>query len=387
MITLAIETSCDDTGISIIKMESKKKHFSFSDFELLCNNISSQSLIHSPYGGVFPAIAKREHQKALVPLLIKSLRSSNLLKENKKGLDNKKILRLQKILERNPDIFKDLKEFFKKYQTPEINKIAVTIGPGLEPCLYTGVNLAKALSFYWNIPVFGINHLEGHILSNWLSPIEKIEFPAIALVVSGGNTQIIEMERIGKYKIVGETRDDAAGECFDKTARILGLPYPGGPVIAKRAKEFKKPKFNISLPRPMIYDKNYDFSFSGLKTAVLYDFKKRTEKEKTSKEYVNEMSYQIQKSIIDVLLSKTIKAARDLKAKSIILGGGVSANKEITKEFKKLCKKEKINCIIPQSKYSGDNASMIGLTALISPNIKKTSWQKLKPNSNLKING
>ncbi|MFZ3054457.1 MAG: hypothetical protein WA091_00535, partial [Minisyncoccales bacterium] len=297
MIILAIETSCDDTGISIIKSESKKKKISFSDFELLADNISSQALIHSPYGGVFPAIAKREHQKALVPLLIKSLKNSKLLKENKKGLDNKKILRLQKILERNPDIFKDLKEFFKKYQTPEINKIAVTIGPGLEPCLYTGVNLAKALSFYWNIPVFGINHLEGHILSNWLSPIEKVEFPAIALVVSGGNTQIIKMENIGEYELIGETRDDAAGECFDKTARILGLPYPGGPVIAQKAKEFKKVKYNIILPRPMIHDKNYDFSFSGLKTAVLYDFKKRNEKEKTSKEYISEMAYQIQSSI------------------------------------------------------------------------------------------
>jgi len=387
MIILAIETSCDDTGVSIIKSGLKKKKISFSDFELLSDNVSSQSLIHSPYGGVFPAIAKREHQKALVPLLIKSLKNSKLLKENKKGVDNKKILRLQKILERNPDIFKDLKEFFKKYQTPEINKIAVTIGPGLEPCLYTGVNLAKALSFYWDVPVFRINHLEGHILSNWLSPIEKIQFPAVALVVSGGNTQIIEMLDIGKYKLIGETRDDAAGECFDKTARILGLPYPGGPVISKRAKEFKKAKYNISLPRPMIYDKNYDFSFSGLKTAVLYDFKKRTEKDRASKEYINEMAYQIQNSIIDVLTSKTMKAARELKAKSIILGGGVSANKEIIKEFKKLCKKEKLNCIIPQTKFTGDNASMIGLTALISPNVKKTTWQKLKPDSNLKING
>lgn len=387
MIILAIETSCDDTGISIIKSESKKKKISFSDFELLADNISSQALIHSPYGGVFPAIAKREHQKALVPLLIKSLKNSKLLKENKKGLDNKKILRLQKILERNPDIFKDLKEFFKKYQTPEINKIAVTVGPGLEPCLYTGVNLAKALSFYWNIPVFGVNHLEGHILSNWLSPIEKIEFPAIALVVSGGNTQIIKMEDIGEYKLIGETRDDAAGECFDKTARILSLPYPGGPAIAQKAKEFKKAKYNIILPRPMIHDKNYDFSFSGLKTAVLYDSKKRTEKEKASKEYVSEMAYQIQNSIINVLTSKTMKAAKEFNAKSIIIGGGVSANKEIVKEFKKLCKKEKLNCIVPQPKFSGDNASMIGLTSLISPNIKKTTWQKLKPDSNLKING
>lgn len=387
MIILAIETSCDDTGISILESGAKKKNISFSDFELLSDNVSSQSLIHSPYGGVFPALAKREHQKALIPLLTKSLKSSGLLKENKKGLDNKKITKLQKILERNPDIFKELKEFLKKYDTPEINKIAVTMGPGLEPCLYTGINLAKALSFYWNIPVFGINHLEGHILSNWLSPIEKIEFPAVALVVSGGNTQIIRMDGMGRYKLLGETRDDAAGECFDKTARILGLPYPGGPEISKKAKDFKKPAYGISLPRPMIHDKNNDFSFSGLKTAVLYDFKKRPERDRTSKEYISEMAWQIQNSIADVLVYKTMRAAKESRAKSIILGGGVSANKEISRTFKKLCKKEKLNCIVPKTKFSGDNASMIALTALLSPNAKRITWQKLKPHSNLKING
>ncbi|MFA5086658.1 MAG: tRNA (adenosine(37)-N6)-threonylcarbamoyltransferase complex transferase subunit TsaD [Candidatus Paceibacterota bacterium] len=387
MTILAIETSCDDTGISVINAEKKKKHYSFSDFEILSENVSSQNEVHSPYGGVFPALAKREHQKALVPLLLKTLKGSKLLKENKKGLNLKKTLKLEKMLERNKELFADLKEFLKKYDIPNIDAIAVTAGPGLEPCLYTGVNLARALSFYWDIPVTKVNHIEGHILSSWLSPIEKIEFPAVALVVSGGNTQIVYMEEIGKYKIVGETKDDAAGECFDKTARILGLPYPGGPNISKKAKEFKKPVFNISLPRPMIREKNYDFSFSGLKTAVLYDFKKRSEKEKASKQYIVEMAHEIQRSITDVLTSKTMRAARDLKAKSIILGGGVSANKEIAKEFKKLCKKEKINCIVPLPRFSTDNASMIGLAALISKNAKRTAWQKLKPDSNLKING
>lgn len=390
MIILAIETSCDDTGVSVIKtnlLKNRKKTVAFNDFEVLSDCIFSQAKLHSEYGGVFPALAKREHQKALVPLLVKALKKSKLLKENGKKVDNKKILKLQKILERNPEIFKDLKEFIKKYTVPEINKIGVTVGPGLEPCLYTGVNLAKALSFYWNIPIFGVNHIEGHILSSWLSPIEKIEFPAISLVVSGGNTQIILVNDIGSYKLIGETRDDAAGECFDKTARILGLEYPGGPIIAKRAKEFKKSKYNISLPRPMIHDKNYDFSFSGLKTAVLYDYKKRMNEEKMSKGYIDEMAHEIQKAIINVLTFKTMKAAKDFKAKSLILGGGVSANKEMVKEFKKQCNKEKINCIVPLTKLSGDNAAMIGLTALISPNVKKSTWQKIKPNSNLKING
>jgi N6-L-threonylcarbamoyladenine synthase len=390
MIILAIETSCDDTAISIMKINAsalKKKQPIFNDFEILSDYISSQAKIHSKYGGVFPAVAKREHQKNLTPLLIKSLKNSGLLKKNKKSIDAKKTLKIQKILERNQDIFNDLKEFFKEYDIPEINKIAVTVGPGLEPCLYTGVNFARALSLYWNTPLTSVNHLEGHIISNWLSPIEKIEFPATALVVSGGNTQIINVETIGKYKLIGETRDDAAGECFDKTARILGLEYPGGPAIAKEAKKFKEKKFNISLPRPMKYDKNYDFSFSGLKTAVLYDFKKRTDEEKKSKEYITEMCHEIEKAIIDVLTFKTMKVAEECKTKTIILGGGVSANKELAKEFKKQCKLKKVVFNAPLPKFSGDNASMIALTALFSPNAKKTSWQKIKPNSNLKING
>lgn len=390
MIILAIETSCDDTAISTIKTTAsalKKKQPVFNDFEILSNCISSQAEIHSEYGGVFPAVAKREHQKSLTPLLIKSLKTSNLLKKSKKPIDAKKLLKIQKILERNQDIFNDLKEFFKNYDIPEINKIAVTIGPGLEPCLYTGINFARALSLYWNIPLVSVNHLEGHIFSNWLAPIEKIEFPALALIASGGNTQIISIENLGKYKIIGETRDDAAGECFDKTARILGLSYPGGPNIAKEAKKFKNKKYNISLPRPMKHDKNYDFSFSGLKTAVLYDFKKRTEKERKDKNYIIEMCFEIEKAITDVLTFKTIKAAEELKIKTILLGGGVSANKELVKEFKKYCKNKKINFTSPLPKFSGDNASMIALTALFSPSAKTISWQKAKPNSNLKING
>ncbi|MFA5432181.1 MAG: tRNA (adenosine(37)-N6)-threonylcarbamoyltransferase complex transferase subunit TsaD [Candidatus Paceibacterota bacterium] len=389
MIILGIETSCDDTAISLIKTSAsalKKKQPIFNDFEILSDYVSSQAKIHSPYGGVFPAIAKREHQKNITPLLIKSLKNAGLLKNNKKRIDAKKLLKVQKILEKNQDIFNDIKELFKKYSAPEINKIAVTTGPGLEPCLYTGINFARALGAYWNIPLSSVNHLEGHIIANWLSPIEKIEFPAIALVVSGGNTQIINIESLGKYKLIGETRDDASGECFDKTARILGLGYPGGPLIAKEAKKFKARKFNISLPRPMKYDKNYDFSFSGLKTAVLYDFKKRSEKERKSSDYIIEMCYEIEKAITDVLVFKTMKAAESFKTKNILLGGGVSANKELIKEFKKQCKFKKIGFNAPLLKFSGDNASMIALTALFSHNAKTLSWQKIKPNSNLKIN-
>jgi len=390
MIILSIETSCDDTGISVIKTNSapsRKKLDDFSSFEVLSDMVSSQAKLHSQYGGVFPALAKREHQNNLVPLLKKALDKSKLLKKNKKEADPKKIQKLQKMLERNQELFNQLKPFLMEYGTPEINRIAVTYGPGLEPCLYTGINLARALSSYWDISLVGVNHLEAHILSNWLSPIEEISFPAIALVVSGGNTQLIMMTDVGKYKLIGETRDDAAGECFDKTARILGLGYPGGPAIAKAAARFKEAKFNITLPRPMIHDKNYEFSFSGLKTAVLYDSKKRSEEERKSSDYIEEMAFNIENAIVDVIISKTMKAAKELKAKSVIMGGGVSANKKLVKELKKSCKKEKLNCISPLAKFSGDNASMIGLTALFSPNAKKMTWQRIKPNSNLKING
>ncbi len=389
MIILSIETSCDDTGISIIKLDSsasKKRQLSFNDFELLADAVSSQTELHAKYGGVFPSLAKREHQKNLLPLLAKSLKRAGLLKNNTKGLDAKKIEKVKKILERNPELFVSLKSFLEKYETPQINKLAVTVGPGLEPCLWTGVNLARALSFYWNVPIAGVNHIEGHILSVWLSPIEKVEFPAVSLVVSGGNTQLIYMENIGRYKLLGKTRDDAAGECFDKTARILGLGYPGGPEISKQAEKFRKKndlRFGLALPRPMMHDKNHDFSFSGLKTAVLYDFKKRNKKTRESPGYIQEMSYEIERAIIDVLIFKTIKAAEHFNAKSIIASGGVSGNKQLIKEFKKRCKEKQISFFCPISRFSGDNASMIGLTALFS---KTAPWQKIKPNSNLKIN-
>jgi len=236
---LGIETSCDDTCASVLEIKKNKPI-------LLSQIISSQEKLHSQYGGVFPSLAKREHQKNIIPVLIKALKKADLLKPNKSTLNqiprNKqtKIKKVQKILERNPELFNHLKEFLEKYQKPKIDKLAITIGPGLEPCLWVGVNLAKALSFYWDLPILGVNHLEAHLLSPWVEEKYSPIFPAIGLIVSGGNTQLILIEGIGNYKILGETRDDAAGECFDKTARTLGLSYPGGKEIAKYAKKFKK---------------------------------------------------------------------------------------------------------------------------------------------------
>ena len=417
---LAIETSCDDTGIAVLEVKGTK---SSPDFNALSNIVSSQIEVHKKYGGVYPAMAKREHQKNLIPALEAALKKAEMLKifNFQFSIFNEflmsKFSKLENILERESDLFKKLIPFLKKYKKPDIDLIAVTNGPGLEPCLWVGVNFAKALSYFWDIPVIPVNHIESHILVNFLEN-KDIKFPVIALVVSGGHTQLILMKKIGDYKILGETRDDAAGECFDKCAKILGLGYPGGPAIAELASSviasepagkrgnpepFHKTldsRFcgnDISLPRPMINTKDYDFSFSGLKTAVLYADKKIKNK---NKKYKQEMAAEIQQAIIDVLLKKTMKAVKDYRAKTLILGGGVSANKELRKQFTKKIKTEtfgflpngkkpnQIKLLAPDPELSTDNALMVAVTGYFHrkamrhpPGVLKT----LKANANLRI--
>lgn len=386
---LAIETSCDDTGIAILEVSKT------GSFYVLSNIIASQIEIHKQYGGVYPMMAKREHQKNILPTLVRSLKQANLLIPNLKteNIDSKKI---GEILEREPELYKKIIPFFKKYtlkgigKKPDVDFIAVTNGPGLEPCLWVGVNFAKCLSYFWNIPLIEVNHIKGHIFVNVLSKNGKIEelknkdFPVLSLVVSGGHTQLILMKKLGKYEILGETRDDAAGECFDKCAKILGLGYPGGPIISKFA-EGVKPK-NI-LPRPMINTKDYDFSFSGLKTAVLYQTRKDGDKIKTAK-YKKEMASEVQQAIIDVLLKKTIKAIKDFHAKTLILGGGVTANKELRKQFEEKIKKENLDLafLAPSPNLSTDNGLMVAVAGYFKAKKNKiTKWQNIKVNSNLRI--
>jgi len=197
------------------------------------------------------------------------------------------------------------------------------------------------------------------------------------------------MKDFGKYKILGETRDDAAGECFDKVARILGLGYPGGPAIAAKAATLKTKNYKLKtkLPRPMIYQKNYDFSFSGLKTAVLYDFRSRSPKIRKSKNYISQMAVEVQQAIIDVLIHKTLKAAKNFKAKSIILGGGVVANEELRKQFMSNveCQKSKVKFFVPPKNLCSDNAAMVAVTAYFRRENATRDWQKIKANANLKI--
>jgi N6-L-threonylcarbamoyladenine synthase len=398
---LAIETSCDDTGVAVLDIKGYKS----PSFKVLSNIVSSQIEVHKKYGGVYPALAKREHQKNLVPAFKKSLMDAGLLSQklkNKNKKENLKFKILNKILEREPDLYKELVSFLKKYEKPEskdsdkkgIDLIAVTQGPGLEPCLWVGINFAKALSYFWDIPVVPVNHIESHILVNFFGLQTKNIFPAICLVVSGGHTQIILMEKtfnlvqgkLGKYKILGETRDDAAGECFDKCAKILGLGYPGGPIISKLALKIEQARGSINLPRPMINTKDYDFSFSGLKTAVLYHHKKQPKKIKKSKKYIQEMATEIQQAIIDVLIKKTIKAIKDYKAKTIILGGGVSANQELRKQFKNKLEKESLSVdfFVPKPDLSTDNALMTAITGFFHQKQTKP-WKNIEADGNLRL--
>lgn len=384
---LAIETSCDDTGIAILESNGSKS----PDFKVLSNIVSSQT-IHQNYGGVFPMMAKREHQNNLVSVLAQALKQSNLLNLKSKiqisnQIQSSKYKTIGKILEREAELLKQLMPFLGKYDKPDVDLIVVTNGPGLEPCLWVGVNFAKALSYFWNIPIIPVNHLESHILANFLNPksyaISLEMFPAVCLVVSGGHTQIILMKGIGKYKVIGETRDDAAGECFDKCAKILGLGYPGGQIISDIAAMTNNPSRHIKLPRPMINSNDYDFSFSGLKTAVLY----ATKDKKLTKEYVAEMCVEIQQAIIDVLVKKTIKATKDFRVKSIIIGGGVSANDELRRIFshKLSTMNHQLNFLVPPKNLSTDNALMIAVAGYFHRNKKTKNWKKIKAEANLRI--
>lgn len=374
MIILAIETSCDDTAVAIVEAKTTKTVKKEPKFNILSSVVSSQADLHQKYGGVYPFLAKREHEKNLPRVFDKAM-----------------------IMAKNP----------------KIDAIAATVGPGLEPCLWQGVNFANDLAKEMKIPLIAVNHIEAHILANWLKPIrsnfpiypplaeksspkrtfsifkfQKIS-PAICLIVSGGHTQLILMKAIGKYEILGETRDDAAGECFDKTARILGLGYPGGPAIAATTAKIKTKlpttnyKLQTKLPRPMINTKDYDFSFSGLKTAVLYLVKNLKAEKKFNKDIIQEICFEIQQSIIDVLLKKTIKAVKDCRAKSVILAGGVSANKELRKQLKTKVEKEipGAHFLVPDLKYCTDNAVMVGIAAFF----QKKRWKTIKANANLRI--
>jgi len=391
MKVLAIETSCDETSIAVMQFDAD------GSFKLLSNIVSSQVKIHAPFGGVVPMLAKQEHQKNLVPILKHSLVETDLLKirksKGKNQNDNTKDIILKEILAREETLLKKLLPLLKKYKKPDIDLIAVTNGPGLEPALWVGVNFAKALAYYWNLPIIPVNHVEAHIIANWLPDATrlvtstKLPYPIICLVVSGGHTQLILMRDVGVYKILGETRDDAAGEAFDKLAKMLNLGYPGGPIVAKIANQFKigTLKFKIlKFPRPMINSGDFDFSFSGLKTAALYFVK--TLSSSQLKKLTPAICAEFQQAVIDVLAQKTIRAAKEFNVKTILLSGGVAANDFLRETLSLATNHLSLDFSVPPKNFCTDNAAMIALTAYLkTKKIKINSWKQIKVDANLRI--
>ncbi len=318
---LAIETSCDETGIALLEAAGAgRTSGGIPHFRVLHNLVASQIKIHRPFGGVVPNLAKREHLKNL-PILF------------------------AKLPEMKPDL------------------ITVTVGPGLEPALWTGIGFAKELAKRLKVPLVGANHLEGHLYSFLLPPSKaagmraKDIFPAVALIVSGGHTILLRVKSLTKWRRLGETRDDAAGEAFDKVARLLALPYPGGPEIEKLARR-GDPKA-IAFPRPMLNHKSYDFSFSGLKTSVLYYVRDHKDVNRSAARKAD-VAASFEEAALDVLVLKTIRAAMATGARSILLSGGVAANQTLRTRLQKAAKRINCNCFVPAPTYNLDNAAMIG---------------------------
>jgi N6-L-threonylcarbamoyladenine synthase len=358
MIILSIETSCDETAISIVDAVGDFPH---AEYKILGNSLFSQIDIHREYGGVFPAVAKREHAKMLVPCLQDSLRDAELLANNTNTLSQAQTEKLHEILHREPGLGDVLIAFLENNSKPHIDLIAVTSGPGLEPALWVGINFARALSYIWNIPLVPINHMEGHILSSLFTDdsIPQISFPALALLISGGHTELDLMKRWGDYTCAGETRDDAVGEAFDKVARMLGLQYPGGPEVssrARRAREENFPSF-VKLPRPMLDSDDLDFSFSGLKTAVRYAIEGKT----LSEDEIASIACEFENAVTEVLLKKAERAIDEHSIQTLIIGGGVSANTYIRESFTSYFKETHPDLALyfPEKNLSTDNSVMI----------------------------
>jgi N6-L-threonylcarbamoyladenine synthase len=398
---LGIETSCDETAICLIEARSTGTG---QVLTVLGNQLYSQVAKHKEFGGVFPMLAKREHQKNLVPLFVKCLEEVHHLVQQtghssleKEEIQTKKIEELRKVLDREVELFEDFIKVIPNFKKPDIDAIAVTNGPGLEPALWVGVNFAKALSALWDIPVIATNHMEGHVVVSALQRIEseknkflikKTKYPAIALLISGGHTELVLVKSDLEYEIVGRTRDDAVGEAYDKVARMLGLPYPGGPEISKLAdvysgllREARNDK-NIKFPRPMIYSKDLDFSFSGLKTSVLYLIK---ELPKLTEEIKQEISFEFQNAVIDVLVAKTKKAVEQYGAQTLIVGGGVIANKDIRIALEKLATDLNIDFQLPEISASTDNALMIALAGFLNLKKGKKASSDFKAVGNLSL--
>jgi N6-L-threonylcarbamoyladenine synthase len=368
MIILGIETSCDETAVCVL--EASGSLAGKMSFKVLGNGLFSQAKIHAEYGGVFPALAKREHAKNLPVLLEKAVLDAGLSSRPFDSVEEALIddLKVEKLLEREIGLKEQLEiVIFNKIHKPKIDAIAVTSGPGLEPALWVGINFALALGEMWNVPVYPTNHMAGHLFSPLISGA-TFEFPALALLISGGHTELVMSTDWNSHTVVGQTRDDAVGEAFDKVARLLGLPYPGGPEVSRLAQEARDAGVmaSFSLPRPMLDSNDLAFSFSGLKTAVLYLLKKF---EDVNYDIRRQVAREFEDAVTEVLVSKTEKAIAAYQPKTLIVAGGVSANTHIRAAFEKLAEKSAdahpIQLLIPPTNLTGDNAIMIAAAAYI----------------------
>lgn len=307
-VLLAIESSCDDTAAAVIK-----------DSKILANVVASQN-IHGQYGGVIPELAGRAHQQYILPVVSQALEKAGV-------------------------------------KLSDLDAIAYTQGPGLMGSLLVGSHFAKGLSLALNIPIIGVNHLEAHVAAHYIDEI-NIEFPFLCLLVSGGHTQILLVRSHLDMQIIGSTRDDAAGEAFDKTAKMLGLPYPGGPLVDKLAEEGNPRAFDF----PKAKMEGYDYSFSGLKTSLLYFLQKqKLANPKFVEEHLPDICASMRFTIVETLIDQFEKAAMDLNIKTIGIAGGVSANKLLRKEFENLGKTHGWKTMIPSFEYCTDNAGMIAI--------------------------
>jgi len=347
---LGIETSADDTGVAL--MEATGEFETGVICRILANAVDSQA-VHAEYGGIYPNLAKREHAKNL-PILLE-----RVLGESEANADN-----------------------------PSIDAIAVTVGPGLEPCLWEGIEFAKKLAARLDTPIIPVNHMEGHIIVSLVrdddanrkqktenSDTKKegasvrcslfaVHFPAVVLLISGGHTELILMREFGAYEYIGRTRDDAVGEAFDKVARMLGLPYPGGPAVSALA-ESGRNKYQVSsikLPRPMLDSDDYDFSFAGLKTAVLRLVKERSP---LSDDMKRQFAREFEDAAADILAAKTLRAAEEYGANTVIVGGGVSANTHIRRELSSQLEARSLKLFLCPLEFTGDNALMIALAGYL----------------------
>lgn len=314
---LAIETSCDETGVAIVQ----KKNNTVS---ILANEVASQVDIHKVTGGVVPEVAAREHVSVLRPMIEKVMGKANMTKD-------------------------------------DIDAIAVTVGPGLMPALSVGVTAAKTLAYAWQKPVVPVHHIEGHIYSALLNQGSSV-FPALALIVSGGHTLLIEVTNHVTYKIIGSTIDDAAGEAFDKVARLIGLGYPGGPAISKLAPQGNPQTYHF--PRPMMKSQDLNFSFSGLKTAVLYTWRDIPDSEQKTKQA--DIAASFEQAVVDVLVTKTQTAIQTTNPKVVLLAGGVAANNKLGQALQEMAKKNKVELRVAPMNLTGDNAAMIGQAAVFA---------------------